>query len=140
MEAFYKSKPSLNAFQKQGGEVAVCIDWTETKVQRGDVTVDGYLCTEIDFRPTMLDSDHVIESFIREKYSESAEMALINAYQASVSGIAKDAEKEAEYLNFLKWRESMKAQVKSALSTYESTIKEESTDTTTESTTKTTEE
>lgn len=120
MKGYFETKPSTNAFLSQGGEVAVCIDWVEKQVQRGSVTVNGYECTRIDFRETMLDPDHVIEQFVRERYSQSEEFALINSYNASVAGVAKDVEKEAEYLNFLTWRNSMKEQIKAALASYDS--------------------
>lgn len=120
MRFFIETKPSTNAFLDKSGEVAVCIDWVDKQAQRGSITIDGYECTRIDFRPTMLNTDNVIEQFVREKYSQSEEFALINSYNASVSGIAKDADKEAEYLNFLSWRNSMKEQVKAAISSYDS--------------------
>ena len=120
MKCFIETKPSTNSFLDKSGEVAVCIDWVEKQTQRGSITINGYECTRIYFRPTMLNTDNVIEQFVREKYSQSEEFALINSYNASVSGIAKDAEKEAEYLNFLTWRNNMKEQVKIALSSYDS--------------------
>ena len=120
MKGYFETKPSVNAFLDKSGEVAVCIDWVEKQTQRGSITIDGYECTRIDFRPTMLNTDNVIEQFVREKYSQSEEFALINSYNASVSGIAKDANKEAEYLDFLSWRNSMKEQVKAAISSFDS--------------------
>ena len=74
----------------------------------------------------MLTSDNVIEEFVREKYSQSEEFTLINAYNASVSGIKKDDAKEQEYLSFLSWRESMKTQVKAAIDAYTATVEPES--------------
>ena len=123
MKGYFETKPSVNAFLDKSGEVAVCIDWVEKQTQRGSITIDGYECTRIDFRPTMLNTNNVIEQFVRERYSQSEEFALINSYNASVSGIAKDANKEAEYLDFLSWRNSMKEQVKAAISSFNSATK-----------------
>ena len=120
MRFFIETKPSTNAFLDKSGEVAVCIDWVDKQAQIGSITIDGYECTRIDFRPTMLNTDNVIEQFVREKYSQSEEFALINSYNASISGIAKDANKEAEYLDFLSWRNNMKEQVKAAISSFDS--------------------
>jgi len=122
MKAFYSTKPSSNAFKNMGGDISVCIDWNAKDVQRGTRTVNGFECTEIQVRGTMLTSDNVIEEFVREKYSQSYEFALINAYNASVTGILKDDAKEQEYLSFLSWRESMKSQVKAAIDAYNATI------------------
>lgn len=119
MKCFKETKPSTNAFLSQGGEVAVCIDWVEKQVQRGSVTVNGYECTRIDFRKEMLNTDNAIEQFVRERYSQNEEFAMINAYNTSVSGVLKDVDAETEYLNFLSWRNNMKEQVKSAISSYD---------------------
>ena len=126
MKAFYVTKPTANAYMTAGGDIAVCIDWTAKDVQRGTRTVSGFECTEIQVRPTMLTSDNVIEEFVREKYSQSDEFALINAYNTSVTGISKDDAKEQEYLSFLSWRESMKSQVKAAIDAYAATVEPES--------------
>ena len=118
MKAFYQTKPSKNAFVALGGEIAICIDWQAVQEKIGDNTVNGFGCMQLNFRDTELANDVAIERFVREKYSQSEEFALINAYQASVTGIAKDAEKEQEYRDFLTWRESMRTQVKAALADY----------------------
>jgi len=118
MKDFYTTKPSKNAFKVLGGEIAICIDWTDKTVPINGNNVIGFECTRIDFRDTELNSDDAIERFVREKYSQSEEFALVNAYQASITGIAKDEEKETEYTDFLKWRESMKEQVKAAIADY----------------------
>lgn len=97
----------------------MCIDWVEKQVQRGSVTVNGYECTRIDFRKEMLNTDNAIEQFVRERYSQNEEFAMINAYNTSVSGVLKDVDAETEYLNFLSWRNNMKEQVKSAISSYD---------------------
>lgn len=125
MKAFYVTKPTANAYMTAGGDIAVCIDWTAKDVQRGTRTVSGFECTEIQVRPTMLTSDNVIEEFVRDKYSQSDEFALINAYYTSVTGISKDDAKEQEYLSFLSWRESMKSQVKAAIDAYAATVEPE---------------
>ena len=127
MKACYSTKPLKNAFTKLNGEVAVCIDWKAIQIQRGSVLSDEYECTELDFRKTMLSTHYVIEQFVREKYSQSEEFSLINAYQASITGIEVDKVKEAEYLNFLAWRTSMKEQVKEAVTSYmdENPLKED---------------
>ena len=118
MKAFYQTKPSKNAFVALGGEIAICIDWKSVQEKIGDNNVNGFDCIQLNFRDTELTNDVAIERFVREKYSQSEEFALINAYQASTAGIAKDAEKEQEYLDFLAWRESMRTQVKAALADY----------------------
>lgn len=125
MKAFYLTKPTSNAYMTAGGDIAVCIDWTAKDVQRGARTVSGFECTEIQVRSTMLTRDNVIEEFVREKYSQSEEFALINAYNASISNIKKDDAKEQEYLSFLSWRESMKIQVKAAIDAYTATVEPE---------------
>lgn len=118
MKAFYQTKPSKNAFIVLGGEISICIDWKSVQEKIGDNNVNGFNCIQLNFRDTELTNDVAIERFVREKYSQSEEFALINAYQASTAGIAKDEEKETEYTNFLKWRESMKEQVKAAIADY----------------------
>ena len=118
MKCFYETKPLASAFLLKNEEIAVCIDWVEKQTQRGTVTVNGYECTRIDFRKEMLNTDNVIEQFVRERYSQSEEFAMINAYNTSISGVLKDVDAETEYLNFLSWRSNMKEQVKSAISSY----------------------
>ena len=126
MKAFKVTKPTSNAYMTEGGDIEVCIDWTSKDVQRGTRTASGFECTAIQVRKTMLTSDNVIEEFVREKYSQSEEFALINAYNASISNIKKDDAKEQEYLSFLSWRESMKTQVRAAIGAYAATAEPES--------------
>ena len=128
MKAFYNQKPSRSAYLLPSGDVAVCIDWAEKQVLRGSVTVNGYECTRVDVSADSLSADAVIEMFVRERYTQSEEFALINAYQASVAKIEVNADKEAEYLNFLVWRKDMKEQVKAAVSAYGSELINEETE------------
>lgn len=116
MKAFYKNKPAFNAYALSNGDVAVCINWKEESIVTDGVTIKMYSCERVDVsEPT---ADLAIEKFVRSKYSASEEFALINAYNASVSGVEKDADKEAEYLSFLAWLKAMKEDVKTAIAAY----------------------
>lgn len=118
MKAFYKTKPAYNAYALASGEVAVCINWKEESITTDGVAIKMFSCERVDV--SVPDADLAIEKFVRSKYSESEEFALINAYNASISGVEKDAEKEAEYLTFLAWRKAMKEDVKAAIAAYNS--------------------
>lgn len=112
MKIFYRTKPNANAYRLANNEVAVCIDWEEKKITCGKITVNGYECTQVNVPESEFTTDNLIEKFVREKYSQSEEFSLINAYNASISGIEKNEEKESEYQSFLTWRAAMKEQVK----------------------------
>lgn len=123
MKAYYKKKPECNAVLLKNGDVAVCINWQPKDVKRtlesGKTrTEHGYECERLDVPLRMLTSDTVIEHFVRSKYSASDELALVNSYNASISGLDKNEAKEQEYKEFLQWRASMKQQVKAAIETF----------------------
>lgn len=111
MKAFYRIKPQ-SVYLLPSGDAAVCIDWKEKTAQYPSGEVQGYECRRVDIPHSALTTDRAIEEFVRDRISLNDEFALINAYQASVGGIAKNEAKEQEYLEFLLWREDMKAQVK----------------------------
>lgn len=124
MKAYYKKKPECSAVLLKNGDVAVCINWQPKDVKRtlesGKTrTEHGYECERLDVPLRMLTSDTVIEHFVRLKYSASDELALVNSYNASVSGLDKNEAKEQEYMEFLAWRTSMKRQVKEAIAAFE---------------------
>lgn len=111
MIAFYRIKPQ-SVYALPSGDVAVCIDWEQKTVEWPIGEVQGWQCRRVDISHASLSTDAAIEKLLRDRIALNDEFALINAYQASVNGIAKDEEKEQEYLDFLQWRENMKAQVK----------------------------
>lgn len=113
MKAFNKQK--INFEKLQNGEYAVHIDHFDMQVSRNGVLVNGYESDRLDFTLRQLNSDTIIEAFVREKLTLSQEFALINAYNASISGISVNLDKEKEYKDFLTWREKMKADVKKIL-------------------------
>ena len=124
MKAFYKNKPAFNAHSLANGDVAVCINWKEESIVTDGTTIKMYSCERVDIAEPS--ADLAIEKFVRSKYSASEEFALINAYNASISNVEKDADKEAEYVAFLTWRKAMKEDVKTAIAAYnESTTNEE---------------
>lgn len=113
MKAFNKQK--INFEKLQNGEYAVHIDHFDMQVSRNGVLVNGYESDRLDFTLRQLNSDTIIEAFVREKLTLSQEFALINAYNASISGISVNLDKEKEYKDFLTWREKMKVDVKKIL-------------------------
>lgn len=114
MKAFYPIKPQ-SIHSLPSGDVAVCIDWAEKTAHWKVGDVQGWECRRVDIPRAQLTADIAIEKLIRDRYTQSEEFALINAYQASVSGIANDPEKEQEYLDFLAWRKGVKEQVKAMM-------------------------
>lgn len=113
MKAFNKQK--INFEKLQNGEYAVHIDHFDMQVSRNGVLVNGYESDRLDFTLRQLNSDFIIEAFVREKLTLSQEFALINAYNSSISGISVNLDKEKEYKDFLTWREKMKVDVKKIL-------------------------
>jgi hypothetical protein len=61
----------------------------------------------------------VVKAVVREKYSESQEFALINAYNAFVLGLSDDPADKAEYEAYLTELVAIKAMVKQDLADYE---------------------
>lgn len=117
MQAFYQIKPQ-SVYILPSGDVAVCVDWEEKTAHWRIGDVQGWQCRRVDIPRVSLSTDTAIEKLIRDRISLNDEFALINAYQASVSGIRVDSEKEQEYLDFLQWREQMKAQVKESVTAF----------------------
>lgn len=117
MKAFYRIKPD-DVFAQPSGDISVCIDWQEKSVECPIGTISGFECQRVDVFRGDLSTDKVIELFVRDKYTQSEEFALINAYQSSVAGIDENPEKEAEYLAFLTWRKNMKEVVKEIVPAY----------------------
>lgn len=63
------------------------------------------------------DYDKCVKAVLRSRRDETEEFSLINKYNASVLGIAKDEEAETEYKAYLKEIIAVKAMVRSDLET-----------------------
>ncbi len=61
----------------------------------------------------------VVKAVVREKYSESQEFALINAYNAFALGISDDPADKAEYEAYLAELSAIKTMVKADIAAYE---------------------
>lgn len=114
MKSWNKKKPSVLT-ELASGEFAININTIPCKAIRNGVEVGGFESERLDFRAEEMSSDVIISRFIRNKISQSEELSLINAYQASVAGICIDEKKEKEYVDFLLWRQSMRETIKKTL-------------------------
>lgn len=92
--------------------------WNVEEVTKTEPTEDGettertaYRCemVKVDGEPTF---DKVFEKVIRERYTESEEFALVNAYNAHVTGVQLDEDKVEEYKEMLTWRQAKKDELK----------------------------
>lgn len=61
----------------------------------------------------------VVKAVVREKYTESQEFALINAYNAFALGISDDPDDKTEYETYLAELAAIKAMVKTDIASYE---------------------
>lgn len=57
----------------------------------------------------------IVRAIIRENHTESQEFELINDYHAHVLGICESEEAVGRYIDFLEWKESIKAMVENDL-------------------------
>lgn len=99
-------------YELPNGKVAVCVDFEQFNFEVRGETEQWWRCHRVDIDRGSLTVEKAYTEIIRERYSQDDIEAMASNYNASVSGVDEDEEKEQEYLDFLKWRTETKAAVK----------------------------
>jgi len=118
MQAFYDSKPPYLEAVGNGSYVyrfnieEVVPELTDENA--GEEKVSQWKCEEVTvWKPVT--SDKVIEAVIRAKYTESAELALVNKFNAYQQGLDVEAGIVEEYTEYLSFVANVKRQVRKDL-------------------------
>ena len=107
-----RAKESTTFFTWNAEEITVTGRAGDEETERKQWVSDR---VEVDGEPTF---DKVFLKVIREKYSESEEFALVNAYNAHVTGIKEDEVKVEEYKAMLQWRQEKKEELKALFASH----------------------
>lgn len=102
-------------YELPNGKVAVCVDFEQFEFELRGVKEQWWRCHRVDISRGSLTVEEAYTEVIRERYSQDSIEAMASNYNASVSGIDEDKDKEQEYLDFLKWRTETKATVKKSV-------------------------
>lgn len=118
MQAFYDSKPPYLEAVGNGSYVyrfnieEVVPELTDENA--GEEKVSQWKCEEVTVWIPVT-SDKVIEAVIRAKYTESAELALVNKFNAYQQGLDVEAGIVEEYTEYLSFVANVKRQVRKDL-------------------------
>lgn len=118
MTAFYDNKPSAleavgnGSFLYRYNIEEVVPELTEENA--GEEKVSQWKCEEVTVWAPV-STDKVIEAVIREKYSASAELALVNKFNAYQQGLDVDASAVSEYTDYLTFVAGVKRQARTDL-------------------------
>lgn len=118
MQAFYDSKPPYLEAVGNGSYVyrfnieEVVPELTDENA--GEEKVSQWKCDEVTVWIPVT-SDKVIEAVIRAKYTASAELALVNKFNAHQQGLDVEADIVNEYMEYLSFVANVKRQVRKDL-------------------------
>ena len=118
MTAFYDNKPSVleavgnGSFLYRYNIEEVVPELTDENA--GEEKVSQWKCEEVTVWAPV-STDKVIEAVIREKYSASAELALVNKFNAYQQGLDVDASAVSEYTDYLSFVAEVKRTVRKDL-------------------------
>lgn len=118
MTAFYDNKPSVleavgnGSFLYRYNIEEVVPELTDENA--GEEKVSQWKCEEVTVWAPV-STNKVIEAVIREKYSASAELALVNKFNAYQQGLDVDASAVSEYTDYLTFVAGVKRQARTDL-------------------------